>query len=232
MPATAVWMGTVTKPAARSSVDCRNAAQALVTAAASVSAAWSGRYRTSNAALAQGPGGFRDVWPGDALGLNAPSLPIAAGEAGLTAQVVIRQVSLTYTASVPDVVAYDMQFSNDWANDLSVKTSGTVPADAWLPAAIGPTYLANLNGLTVTAVTSLAVSVQTNATPPVGGGFEVRRRDFAFQAGQDADLVLRSMVGNFDIPRATEADRFYVRMYDGAMPPNYSEFSAMVAVNY
>ncbi len=64
-----------------------------------------------------------------------------------------------------------------------------------------------------------------------GGGFEVRRRDFAFGPGQDADLVIRSAVGNFDIPRATEADRFYVRMYDGATPPNYSEFSAAVFVN-
>ena len=41
-PAAAVWTGTVTAPAGRSSLDCRNAAQALVTAASSVSAAWSG----------------------------------------------------------------------------------------------------------------------------------------------------------------------------------------------
>jgi hypothetical protein len=73
--------------------------------------------------------------------------------------------------------------------------------------------------------------VAANATPPIGGGFEVRRRDFAFQPGQDADLVLRTLVPNFDIPRATEADRFYVRMYDASTPPNYSEFSAGIFVN-
>jgi len=46
---------------------------------------------------------------------------------------------------------------------------------------------------------------------------------------------MRSAVPNFDIPRATEADRFYVRMYDGGNggsgPPNYSEFSVGLFVN-
>ena len=59
----------------------------------------------------------------------------------------------------------------------------------------------------------------------------VRRRDFAFAAGNDADLVIRSVAPNFDIPRATESDRFYLRMYDGSTPPNYSEFSVGLFVN-
>jgi hypothetical protein len=224
-PATAVWTGTVNEPAARSSQDCRNAARALVTAASSVSAAWSGTYKSSNIGLAAGGlGVVGDVWPGDALGLASSSL-------GLDAQVVVRAVSLAYRASQPDLVEYSIGFSNDWANDLSVKTSRTVPADAWLPAAIEPAYLLNLNELTVTAITPAAVSVQTNVTPPAGGGFEVQRRDLAFQAGMDADLVMRSAVANFDIPRTTESDRFYVRVYDGATPPNYSEFSAGLFVN-
>jgi hypothetical protein len=193
-----------------------------VTAASSVSAAWSGTYRTSNIALNAGSCG--DVWPGDALQLNVVSL-------GLDAQVVVRAVTLQCGASDPDLVQYAIEFSNDWANDLAVKTSRTVPLDAWLPAAVSPTYLANLNQLVVTGISASSVSVQTNATPPSGGGFEVRRRDFVFQPGQDVDLVMRSAVGNFDIPRATEADRFYIRMYDGASPPNYSEFSVGLFVN-
>jgi hypothetical protein len=39
------------------------------------------------------------------------------------------------------------------------------------------------------------------------------------------------VVSTFDIPRATAADRFYVRMYDGGSPPNYSEFSVGLFVN-
>jgi len=231
-PAVAVWIGTVTKPAGRTSADCRNAATALVTAASSVSAAWSGTYKTTNVALNGASGG--DVWPGDALLLNAPSVPVSGGDglgSSLDAQVFVRAVTLTYGASDPDLVRYAIAFSNDWANDLSVKTSRTVPADAWLPAAVSPTYLANLTGLTVTAISTAAVSVSTGVAAPAGGGFEVRRRDFSFQPGNDPDLVIRSVVENFDIPRATAADRFYVRMYDGATPPNYSEFSVGLFVN-
>ena len=232
-PAVAVWTGSVTKPVGRTSADCRNAAMALVTAASSVSAAWSGSYRTTNVALSLsgetgGSGG--DVWPGDALLLNAPSVPVAGGGT-LDAQVFVRAVTLTYGASQPDLVQYAITFSNDWANDLSVKTSRTVPVDAWLPAAVSPAYLANLTGLTVTGISTAAVSVSTGVAAPVDGGFEVRRRDFAFQPGNDPDLVIRSVVENFDIPRATEADRFYVRMYDGSTPPNYSAFSVGLFVN-
>jgi hypothetical protein len=128
---------------------------------------------------------------------------------------------LSYGASDPDVVRYGIAFSNDWANDLSIKTSLTVPADTWLPAAIAPTYLANLTGLMVTAITASAVTVTTGVTAPTGGGFEVRRRDFAFQAGSDPDLVIRSAVSTFDIPR----------MFDGSVPVNYSEFSVGIFVN-
>jgi hypothetical protein len=181
-----------------------------------------------NVVLNSGVGG--DVWPGDALLLTAPSFP-ASGGGGLSAEVVVRAVTLQYAASDPDLVQYAIDFSNDWANDLAIKSSRTVPADAWLPAAVSPTYLANLNQLTVTGISPSAVSVATNVNPPTDGGFEVRRRDFVFQPGQDADLVIRSAVPNFDIPRATEADRFYVRMYDGSTPPNYSEFSVGLFVN-
>jgi hypothetical protein len=225
-PATAVWIGSVTEPAGRSSLDCRNAAKALVMAASSVSAAWSGTYATTNVALKAGMmgDGSVDVWPGDALLLESASLE-------LDVQVVVRAVTLSYSASSPDLVGYSIGFSNDWANDLSIKTSRTVPADAWLPAAVTPDYLANLTMLTVTGISALAVSVAAGVTPPSGGGFEVRRRDFVFQPGTDVDLVMRSAVASFDIPRATEADRFYVRMYDGNTPPNYSEFSVGLFVN-
>jgi hypothetical protein len=218
MPETAVWMGTATHPAARTSLDCRNAALALVTAATSVSAAWSGSYKSSNLGIGS------DVWPGDALLLNSVSQ-------GLDVQVAVRSVRLEYSASVPDVVRYAIGFSNDWANDLSIKTSKMVPADACLPAVAGATYLANLSGLVVTEISATAVTVAAGVTPPSGGGFEVRRRDFAFQAGQDADLVMRSGVGTFDIPRSAEAERFFVRVYDGSTPPNYSEFSVGLFVN-
>jgi hypothetical protein len=218
MPTEAAWIGSVTNPPARSSADCRNASLAIEEASAGVSALWSGTYKGNRLSFAS------DVWPGDALQLNAPSL-------NLNTQVVVRSVKVSYKASYPDLVEYAITFANDWADDLAIKTSEMVPADAWLPAPIAPTYPANLNALAVTALSGSTVTVNANATPPTGGGFEIRRRDFAFMAGEDPDLVMRSALPNMTFSRETAADRFYIRMYDGSTPPNYSEFSTALFIN-
>jgi hypothetical protein len=59
----------------------------------------------------------------------------------------------------------------------------------------------------------------------------VRTRDHAFVAGEDPSLVLRGSEPNLTFTRQAAADRFYIRMFDGASPPNYSEFSAVVVLN-
>jgi hypothetical protein len=187
-------------------------------AAAGVSALWSGTYKGNRISFAA------DVWPGDALLLNAPSL-------NMDAQVVVRTVTVSYRASYPDLVEYAIAFANDWADDLAIKTSATVPADAWLPAPIAPTVLANLNNLTVTALNGTTVTINAGVTPPTGGGFEIRRRDFAFMPGEDPDLVMRATQPNMTFSRITANDRFYIRMFDGSTPPNYSEFSTALFIN-
>jgi hypothetical protein len=218
LPSVATWIGTVTNPPARSSADCRNAAQAMEQAAAGVGALWSGSYSGYRASFAT------DVWPGDALLLNAPST-------SLDAQVVVRSVKVTYRASYPDLIEYAILFANDWADDLAIKTSVTVPSDAWLPAPIAPTVLGNLNNLSVTALSGTSVSIDTGVTPPSGGGFEIRRRDFAFMPGEDPGLVARATVPSITFARENSTDRFYIRTYDGSTPPNYSEFSAALFIN-
>jgi hypothetical protein len=217
-PAVAVWIGSVGNPPARSSADCRNAALVIAEAASGVSALWSGSYKGNRLSFAA------DVWPGDALLLNAPS-------SSLNAEVVVRSVKVSYRASYPDLVEYAIAFANDWADDLAIKTSATVPGDAWLPAAIAPTYLGNLTNLTVTALNGSTVSINAGVTPPAGGGFEIRRRDFAFMPGEDPGLVARSTLPNMTFARETANDRFYIRVYDSATPPNYSEFSTALFIN-
>jgi hypothetical protein len=218
LPSEATWIGSVTNPPARSSQDCLNAALAIEQAAASVSALWSGTYKGSRMSFAT------DVWPGDALLLNAPS-------AKLNAQVVVRMVRVSYLPSYPDLVEYEIQFANDWADDLAIKTSATVPADTWLPAPVAPTWLANLNSLTVTSLNGSSVTINAGATPPTGGGFEIRLRDFGFMAGADPTLVMRSTQSAITITRQSVNDKFYIRMYDGSTPPNYSEFSTALFIN-
>jgi hypothetical protein len=218
LPAVSAWIGSVRSPAARSSQDCRNAAQVLSLAAAGVSALWSGMYKGPRANFAT------DVWPGDALQLNAPST-------SLNAQVVVRAVKVSYRASLPDLVEYAIAFANDWADDLAIRTSATVPADTWLPAPVAPTVLENLSGLAVTTMSGSTVTISAGAAAPAGGGFEVRRRDNGFAPGQDTELVLRGSQAAMSFTRVSASDRYYVRMYDGATPPNYSEFSAALVFN-
>jgi hypothetical protein len=219
LPGTACWMGSVTCPVPRSSVDCENAASALLAVSTSRAAAWTGKYTEWNADQ-QG-----DVWPGDVLA-------VTSGSAGLNASLVVRAVEIDLAGTKPSLAKYTLSFANDWADDLAIKTSSSVPADAWLPQQPeSATPLASLNALVVTSVTGSVIQIAANATPPTGGGFEVRRRDWCFTPGPGPDLVLRSPVPNFTIPRQAAMEQYYIRMYDGSTPPNYSRFSSAVFVN-
>lgn len=218
LPPEAAWTGTVTSPKARSSADCRNAALTMVAASSCANSLLNGTYITESLDIGC------DVWPGDALQITAPL-------AGLNAEVVVRQVKLAYRASCPDLVTYEIRFANDWADDLAIKTSKTVPADTWLPIVANLSVLPNLSGLTVTSLQGANVTVSTGVAAPAGGGFEVRRRDGAFMPGEDPDLVLRGTQQNLTFLRQSANDQFYVRMFDGSTPPNYSEFSAALFLN-
>ena len=219
LPGTAVWIGTVTRPEPRSSLDCENAAAALLDLGTDRGAAWRGKYTAWNLEM-QG-----DVWPGDLLAITSTS-------ANMTANVVVRTVELELSCTSPGLVKYVLSFANDWADALAIKTSDSVPVDVWLPQQPETTPpLANLNALTISSVTSSAITVNAVTTPPTNGGFEVRRRDWAFGPGTDSDLVLRSPVNNFTIPREAAMETYYIRMYDSSTPPNYSRFSSAVFVN-
>jgi hypothetical protein len=219
LPGTAAWIGTVTSPAPRSSSDCEFAATALLDLATNRGAAWKGTY-TAWDMETQG-----DVWPGDVLAVTAAS-------ANLNANLVVRTVELELLCGSPGLVKYMIGFANDWADALAIKTSSSVPADVWLPQQPETsTPLANLAGLTISTLTGSAITVNAVIVPPTNGGFEVRRRDWAFGPGTNSDLVLRSPVNSFTIPREAAMEQYYIRMYDGSTPPNYSRFSSAIFVN-
>ena len=49
--------------------------------------------------------------------------------------------------------------------------------------------------------------------------------------GEDPTLVMRGAQQNLTFSRVSASDRFYIRMYDGSTPPNYSEFSTALFIN-
>jgi hypothetical protein len=217
MPGTARWLGKVVKPIARSSVDCEAAAQAVLSFASSRSAAISGSYAAINPAT--------DIWPGDVLSIVAN---------GQTSNVVVRTVALASGHARPELLTYRIAFANDWAEALGITLSEAVAADAYLPPTPSPAagaVLANLQQLTIASATTSALQIDAGTAPPTGGGFEVRRRDWDFGPGADQNLVLRSPVRSFSIPRAAQVERYYVRQYDASNPPLYSRLSSAVFIN-
>ena len=161
IPGTAAWIGSVTSPEPRSSLDCENAASALLDLATNRGAAWKGKYSAWNLET-QG-----DVWPGDVLA-------VASTSANMNANLVARIVELELSCSSPGLVKYVISFANDWADALAIKTSVTVPVEAWLPQQPESTPpLADLNQLIISSVTSSAITVNAVATPPTNGRFEV-----------------------------------------------------------
>jgi len=208
------WLGKVLEPVARSSADCESAAEAILAFATS-------RYVCVNPAV--------DIWPGDVLSVTS---------AGVTSSFLVRSVVAEDGGAVPEVRTYRIAFANDWATEwadgIGLRLSEEIAADAILPqtaSGSGGEVLANLQQLTLTSVTETALQVDAGTAPPAGGGFEVRRKDWSFGLGVDgADLVLRSSVRSFSIPRAAQVERYYVRMYDGT--GMYSRFSSAVFVNW
>jgi hypothetical protein len=49
--------------------------------------------------------------------------------------------------------------------------------------------------------------------------------------GEDPGLVVRATLPSITFSRETANDRFYIRMYDGSSPPNYSQFSTALFIN-
>ncbi len=222
VPGVSRWLGKVTAPVARSSADCESAATAVLAMATARSAAVAGTYATVNP--------VQDIWPGDVLAITS---------AGVTTNLLVKSVAATDAHAVPELMRYKIAFANDWATEfadgLGLKLSGTIATDAYLPvaAAGGPAeVLANLPQLTVLSLTDTAMQVSAGCTAPPGGGFEIRRRDWNFGVGVDKpDLVLRSPVESFSIPRSAQVERFYIRMYDASTPPLYSRWSSALFVN-
>ena len=190
----------------------------MLSLATSPDAALSGRFTVVN------PGA--DIWPGDVLSL---------AQAGLTRNVLVREVSIVDGAAAPELMTYEMSFANDWAEAVGLTVSEAIATDVVLPVAAeataGAGVLPNLAQLQVLTASATALQVDAGTAPLNGGGFEVRRRDGGFSPNSDQDLVLRSPVRSFSIPREAQMERYYVRQYDGSTPPMYSRFSSAAFTN-
>jgi hypothetical protein len=217
----------VKAPRARTDVDCENAALAILDD--SLTAAWSGTYETWSDFL---PGSAADIFPGDAIVVNAPSR-------GAAFTGIVRVVEIEIADSAGDRGFYTIEFANDLAAPIGIEYEAGVKAlslQATLPllqtTQVGAYYQVNLTEAQITAVTSTTVQVDAGILPASGFGIEVREHDYGWGQANDRNLLGRFSTQTFNLPRLARTQNYFLRLYDSSSPPKYSRYSAALHIDY
>jgi hypothetical protein len=215
----------VRKPEARTAVDCENAAIVILGEAAGI--AWAGEYDTWSDFL---PGGAADIFPGDALQVNAASR-------GAAFRAIVREVEIVVRDLAGEHSNYKIKFADDNAKSLefefdAAKLASLVDVPAVINTQVGTVFLPNLTAAEITQVSSTTVTVDAGVAPPNGGGIEVRWSDAGWGQANNRNLVGRFATQGFVIPRLSRAQSCYLRQYDASVPPKYSRYSAALHVDY
>jgi hypothetical protein len=215
----------VTLPAARTSVDCENAALMLLQDG--VEPRVSGEYQAWSDGL---PGGTGDCFPGDGVELQLASR-------GLTLPTTVREVGIELVDPRQERSRYTIRVANDGSEPggfglESVRTQLMAEIKGLAKEQVGSNCIGDLAGAEVTEVSSTQITVDMGCTAPAGGGFEVRRSDAGWGAENDRNLAGRFGSRGFTLPRLSRAQAYYLRQYDGSNPRRYSRYSTLLRVDY
>lgn len=215
----------VQSPPARTSVDCENAALAVVTDGAAPG--HEGSYQTWSDFL---PGNVQDIFPGDALDVDLPSR--AAAFPAIVNEVVVNVKDLAgdhcdYQISFVDAANEALSFEFD--NARSAAALNVLPITN---AQVGAPTLADLTSAAITQVSSTTAGLDAGVAPPSGGGIEVRWTDAGWGPNNDQNLAGRFTTQGFTLPRLGKTQDYYLRQYDGSNPRKYSRYSAALHIDY
>src|SRR5262249_54360234 len=159
---------SVKAPSARTSVDCENAALAMLEDLGGV--AWAGTYTTWSDFL---PGAAAETFPGAAIAVNVPSR-------GGVFTATVRQVGIETRHPADDRGVYVIAFANDAAVTLALSSeqNAMVVALQDMPpvlstAQVGNYYLPDLKDAQITEITSTTVTIDAGIAPGSGQGIEV-----------------------------------------------------------
>jgi hypothetical protein len=217
----------VKKPAARTDIDCENAALAILDDA--TGPAWSGTYETWSDFL---PDAAPDIFPGDAVMVNVPSR-------GASFTAIVREVEVEVADPANDRGFYTIGFANDLASPLAIECAAsttTIPLQDMPPllqtTQVGAYYQTDLTEAQITAVTSTTVEVDAGMAPGSGCGIEVRENDYGWGQANDRNLLGRFNTQTFSLARLARTQNYFLRLYDSSSPPKYSRYSAALHVDY
>jgi len=210
-------------PLAPTSVDCENAALAILDD--TVQPAWTGEYRVLTDFLLAS-----DVLPANTVQVSVPSR-------GAAFSAIVREVDVEVVSLATDRSLYTIRFENDAASLLAFEfTNMTLPTPVstifTTTSGSSSMYIAPLTAAQVTDVIATYITVDAGVAPPPGGGIEVRRSDAGWGPGAAGNLAGRFTTQTFTLPRLSRVQTYYLRQYDASSPAKYSRDSALLHVDY
>ena len=213
----------VAAPAPRSSLDCEQAARALLddlsqTPYSAEYTAWAGML----------PGGAIDVQPGEAWSITAAMW-------GVRFTAIVREVEIAFQNLADQFARFTLKLANDAAKPLAVRYNRSqhnltappvVTSGLTDNVASRPVPLPDARFTTWTAST---MTLDTGTAPLAGGGFELRvEGDWGWGMTIDQNLVGRYTTQTITLPNTDITQTFYLRQFDGSTPPRYSPYSTML----
>jgi hypothetical protein len=218
-----IYVRRLKLPPAPTSIDCENAASALLDDAVQI--AWTGEYEAVSDFLP-----VEDVVPGNAVQVSAPSR-------GANFAAIVRQVDVEVLSLGDDRSNYTIKFANDGAEALAFEFENfTLPAPLTTVYNVNTPssslYIAPLNSAQLTNVIASQITVDAGVSPPPSGGIEVRRSDGGWGPSDSGNLAGRFTTQTFTLPRLSRVQGYYLRQYDGSTPPKYSRYSTLLHVDY
>jgi len=218
---TRAMVAHVLAPPPRTSLDCEQAARALLDDL--TQAGNSGTYQAWAGAL---PQGATDVNPGERWQISLSWGPDCA--------VIVREVEIEFQALADAYAFFKVSFADEAAKPLAVRYH-EAKRNALLTvvaSALGEDVSQRPQGLpdaTVTAWSSSTLSLDMGTAPIEGGGFEVRvEGDWGWGMAVNQNLVGRFTTQTFTLPNTGVTQAFYLRQYDGSTPPQYSPYTTVL----
>ena len=212
----------VVLPPPRTSADCEYAALALLDDTSSQS--WSGEYQTWSAFL---PGGAEDIFPGDDVRVNVPSM-------GADFRATVLQVAIDLCDLATENAKYTIAFADEATVPVSFAFGNDVsaPADTLISevGSVGQKFVPALPSAEIVQVTSTSVGMDAGLDLQEGAGIEVRRTDSGWGMDNDRNLVGRFSTRTFSVPRLARVQDFYLRQYDASA--RYSRYSTALHLDY
>jgi len=212
----------VTAPAPRTSLDCEQAARALLDDL--TQAGCSAEYQAWAGML---PAGASDVQPGELWNISAAMW-------GVDCAAVVRDVEIDFESLSDNYARFTLRLANDAAGPIALRFGRTkhnalvtvVSSNLLDDVSARPVGLPDAR-ITTWGTTTLTLDAGTN--PITGGGFEVRvEGDWGWGMTVDQNLVGRYASRTITLPFTGVTQTFYLRQFDASTPPKYSTYSAVL----